>query len=88
MSRGVPRLIGEEHAGEERREVSFFLEGQDEVESIPRGTELCGCEFIDPVTGIRKKGKLAEGSGRLMEVEVDRVVREGRGEAKGGVRDR
>ena len=88
MSGGVPGLIGKEHAGEERREVSFFLEGQDEVESIPRGAELCGSEFIDPVTGIRKKGKLAEGSGRLMEMEVDRVVRGGRGEAKGGVRDR
>ena len=88
MSSGVPRLIGKEHAGEKRREVSFFLEGQDEVESIPRGAELSGSEFIDPVTGIRKKGKLAEGSGRLIEVEVNRVVRGGRGEAKGGVGDR
>jgi hypothetical protein len=88
MSSGVPRLIGKEHAGEKRREVSFFLKGQDEVESIPRGTELCGSEFIDPVTGIRKKGKLAEGSGKLMEMEVNRIVRGGRGEAKGGVRDR
>jgi len=66
-------LIGKEHAGEERREVRFFKEGQDKVESIPRGAELRGSEFIDPVTGIRKKGKLAEGSGRLMEEEVDGV---------------
>ena len=88
MSSGVPRLIGKEHAGEKRREVSFFLEGQDEVESIPRGAELRRSELIDPVTGIRKKGKLAEGSGRLIEVEVNRIVRGGRGEAKGGVGDR
>ena len=88
MSSGVPGLIGKEHAGEERREVSFFLEGQDEVESILRGTEFCGSEFIDPITGIRKEGKLAEGSGRLLEMEVDRVVRGGCGEAKGGVGDR
>jgi hypothetical protein len=88
VSSGVPGFIGKEHAGEERREVCFFLEGQDEVESIPGGTEFCGIEFIDPVTGIRKKGKLAEGSRRLKEMEVDRVVRGGRGEEKGGVGDR
>jgi len=35
VSSGVPGFIGKEHAGEERREVSFFLEGKDEVESIP-----------------------------------------------------
>ena len=81
-------MIGKENASEERREVSFFLEGQDEVESIPRGAELRGSEFIDPITGIRKEGKLAEGSGRLLEMEVARVVRGGRGEAKGGVGDR
>ena len=88
MARGVPGLIGEEHTGKKSGEVSFFLERQDEVESIPRGAELCGSELIDPVAGIRKKGELAEGPGRVMEVEVDRVVRGGRGESNGGVRDR
>jgi hypothetical protein len=56
VSSGVPGFIGKEHAGEERREVSFFLEGQDEVESIPRGTELCGSKFIEPVVVVWEEG--------------------------------
>lgn len=74
MARGVPGLIGEEDARQRSGEVSFFLEGEDEVESIARGAQLCGSEFIDPVTGIRKKSELTEEAGRVTEVKVDRVV--------------
>ena len=42
-------MIGKEHASEERRKVSFFLEGQDEVKASAGGLQLSGGEFIEPV---------------------------------------
>jgi hypothetical protein len=67
VSSGVPGLIGKEHAVEERREVSFFLEGQDEVETIPRGADLCGSKFIQPVVVVWEEGQVAQRNRRTLE---------------------
>lgn len=56
MASGVPGLIGEEHTGEERREVSFFLEGQDEVKASAGGVQLSGGELIEPVVVVWEEG--------------------------------
>jgi hypothetical protein len=56
VSSGVPGLIGKEDAGEERREVRFFQEGQDEVKASAGGLQLSGGEFIEPLVVVWEEG--------------------------------
>lgn len=73
MASGVPGLIGEEHTGEERGEVRFLKEGQNEVKASAGGVQLSWGELIEPVVVVWEEGYVAQIYRRTLEEEVEGV---------------